>query len=227
MVNSDNAKLRLLDAAGPEFAAKGFEGATVREICLRAEVNVAAVNYYFGDKERLYVAAVKRARALREEQVPMPLWAETLPAEQKLRQFITILLSRMMGVQAASWQTRLMMREIQHPTTACRELVRDYMRPDFDLLLGILEELVPAETPRYRREQIGFSIVGQCFFYLAADNVVSLLIPAEELATHYQIDQLAEHIQQVSLAALGAAPPLDGMLLSPPTARPTNSWNPS
>ena len=57
----DLTKTRLLEAAGEEFADKGFEGATVRVICDRAGVNLAAVNYHFGDKEHLYVQALLHA----------------------------------------------------------------------------------------------------------------------------------------------------------------------
>jgi AcrR family transcriptional regulator len=46
---------RLLSAAGREFAERGYEAATVRDICLAAGVNLAAVNYYFGDS-RLEIA---------------------------------------------------------------------------------------------------------------------------------------------------------------------------
>ena len=50
---SVDPRLRILAAAGNEFAAGGYESATVRDICAAAAVNVAAVNYYFGDKRRL------------------------------------------------------------------------------------------------------------------------------------------------------------------------------
>ncbi len=60
----DDARTRILNTAGPIFAHKGYEAATVREICDQAEVNLASVNYYFGGKERLYIETVKRAHPI-------------------------------------------------------------------------------------------------------------------------------------------------------------------
>ena len=72
----DPTKVRLIEAAGEEFAEKGFECARVRTICERAGANVAAVNYHFGDKEQLYVEAVLDAHRCgfdrRTTERPMP-----------------------------------------------------------------------------------------------------------------------------------------------------------
>ena len=74
----DDTRERLLAAASRVFAEKGFEKATVREICQAAEVsNLAAVNYYFGDKERLYIESVKRAHRPRIAEIPLPVWEPT------------------------------------------------------------------------------------------------------------------------------------------------------
>src|SRR5487761_2369803 len=44
----------LLQAAAEIFAEVGYHAATTREICRRAEVNLASIHYYFGDKAELY-----------------------------------------------------------------------------------------------------------------------------------------------------------------------------
>ena len=54
----DTTRERIADAAGEIFAERGFDGTTVRDICQRAGANIAAVNYYFGDKQRLYLEAL-------------------------------------------------------------------------------------------------------------------------------------------------------------------------
>src|SRR6516164_2523355 len=87
MASADEPRQRLLEAAGEIFAAKGFEGATVRDICKRAGANIAAVNYYFRDKERLYIEAVKHAACIEPEEVHLA-WPPNTPAAVKLRDFI-------------------------------------------------------------------------------------------------------------------------------------------
>ena len=54
----ENTRGRLLAAAREVFSEHGFQRATVREICRRAEVNLAAVNYHFNGREALFVAAL-------------------------------------------------------------------------------------------------------------------------------------------------------------------------
>lgn len=207
-MSADETRHRLLETAGPIFAAKGFLGATVRDICNAAEMNLASVNYYFGDKERLYIETVKRASQMRAEEEPMPQWAQDTPPAEKLRGFIRTLTARMVALQEAPWQVQLMTREVLQPTSACKELVQEYFRPHFNLLLAILDEVLPEGTPQHRRHQIGFSIVGQIVHYRLAGDVVGMLVGEDELNEHFTIEQLADHVADFSLAALGLEPAL-------------------
>ncbi|MEQ8787295.1 MAG: CerR family C-terminal domain-containing protein [Pirellulaceae bacterium] len=207
-MSTDDTRSRVLDAAGAEFADKGFERATVRDICRRAGVNLASVNYYFGDKEQLYVETVKEAQRMRSAQVPAPQWDADTPPEQMLRDFVGMLLNRMLRVKTAPWHSRLMMREVLSPTKACREMSEEFIRPQFEMLLGIISRLASPSAPLHLRQQIAFSVVGQCLHYRLAGEIVEILIDDDTRRRHYQIESLADQITQFTLAALGAAPPL-------------------
>jgi len=193
---------RIIEAAGEIFAAKGFEAATVREICTRAEANVAAINYHFGDKQRLYIEAVKRAHRSREMQFPLPEWGPDVTAESKLADFIVTLLQRMTSPADAGWESELMSREIARPTEACAELARESIRPHFAVLNQILAELIPT-AEEVERHLTAFSVVGQCLHYKFADPVVRQLVSEEEYGT-YQIELLARHITDFTLRSLRA-----------------------
>ncbi len=207
-MSSDGTQQRIIDAAGPTFAAKGFEAATVREICRCAEVNLAAVNYHFGSKEGLYVATVREAHPDRLERRLAPEFAPgTTPAE-RLRGFVKALLGRLLELKTTDWQWRLLIREITAPTPMCREMLQEHFRAGFGSLLAIVDEVVGPALPPYRRHQIALSIIGQCVYYRSAASIVPMIVGEDELAAHYNVDELTEHITRFSLAALGLAPPV-------------------
>jgi TetR/AcrR family transcriptional regulator, regulator of cefoperazone and chloramphenicol sensitivity len=214
----DDTKTRLLQAAGKVFAAKGFEAATVREICRLAEVsNIAAVNYYFRDKESLYLESVRQAYCCRLSLIPRPDWPAGTPPADKLRYFIRSFLEALLEASHQPWQLELMMRELAHPSAACVEFVRDLARPNFDLVLGILDEVVPAATPPTKRHLIALSIIGQCIYHRLARAVVATLVGEEEFQI-YDAARLADHIIDFSLGALGLqhVPPRSTDMSSPP-----------
>jgi AcrR family transcriptional regulator len=45
---------KILKVANELFAKSGFDGTSIRDIATKAEVNVAAINYHFENKEKLY-----------------------------------------------------------------------------------------------------------------------------------------------------------------------------
>jgi TetR/AcrR family transcriptional regulator, regulator of cefoperazone and chloramphenicol sensitivity len=202
-LDSDRTRERILEAAGQLFADHGFEATTVRDICQTAGANIAAVNYYFGDKERLYVEAVVRAHKWRLDQVQLPAWDEETAAREKLADFIHTFFQRVLGGPDDTWRTRLVMREIMNPTKACKEIAHSNIRPQFEILQAILRDLLPASTSAEELHLTAFSIVGQCLFYHVAAPVIRNLIDDDEYAA-YGVDKLAAHVTKLMLAAIDA-----------------------
>ncbi len=49
---------RILAAAAPIFEAKGFDGASTRQLAAAAGLNISTLAYHFGNKEGLYLAVL-------------------------------------------------------------------------------------------------------------------------------------------------------------------------
>ncbi|MGH7942873.1 MAG: TetR/AcrR family transcriptional regulator [Limisphaerales bacterium] len=73
--NPGRSRERILSAALKEFAAKGFAGARVDVIARRARINKRMLYHYFGDKEELFKAVLRRKICERRS------WAETLSGD--------------------------------------------------------------------------------------------------------------------------------------------------
>ena len=58
--DTDATKAKLLDAAVSEFSERGFSGARVDDIAKRAGCNKERIYFYFGNKARLFEAALTR-----------------------------------------------------------------------------------------------------------------------------------------------------------------------
>jgi TetR/AcrR family transcriptional regulator, regulator of cefoperazone and chloramphenicol sensitivity len=195
---------RLLDAAGEEFAARGFRDATVRDICRRAGANVAAVNYHFGDKQGLYRAVF--AELAREALAASP--GATVdrggsPAD-RLRVFVSVMVSRVLGEGRSHRHDQLMAREMIEPTGALDEVVEGFIRPQYVYLRGVVAELLGPAADEHRVRLHSASVVGQVLFYKHAQPVVGRLMPEQPYDGPGR-EQIARHIAEVSLAALAAA----------------------
>jgi AcrR family transcriptional regulator len=108
----NDVRKRLLRTGLRLFSQKGFDGATVREICDEAESNLAAINYYFGDKTGYFQSVRAYARDLLHE-ITRDILEDQVDADPwgTLRRHISVLLSSSYDntlFQAA----RLRMREL-------------------------------------------------------------------------------------------------------------------
>ncbi|MFO0824016.1 MAG: CerR family C-terminal domain-containing protein [Gemmataceae bacterium] len=202
-----DARERLIVAAQEEFAEHGYKAATVRRICQAAGANIAAVNYYFGDKENLYIEAVKRAHECSGRMDPAQMPPPGTPPIEKLRGFIREMVTRMHAPASPS-AMKLMMREMADPGKAAHVVVSEFIQPMAFALQAILRELLP-HLDEQRLLMTGFSVIGQCLFY-RQNRPVSELIFGKEAVAALDVNAVADHVVQFTFAALGHAKPIGG-----------------
>ena len=198
----ERARERLLDAAGEVFAERGYPRATVREICRRANVNIASVNYYFKGKEDLYADvlefAYRQARRKYHDGDP-PGRAET--PERRLSRFVRIFLLRILDEGRPAWFGKLMAREIVEPTGALDRIIERAILPLHESLGALVREILKGRPKDAEIRRHVFSILGQCLFYRHARHVIARLHPDVRFDAA-EIDRTARHIIRVSLSAM-------------------------
>jgi AcrR family transcriptional regulator len=65
----EDTRLRILQTALQVFAAEGYEGASTRTLAQRANVNLPALQYYFGNKAGLYRAVIDHISETVEQRI--------------------------------------------------------------------------------------------------------------------------------------------------------------
>ncbi|NLI82759.1 MAG: CerR family C-terminal domain-containing protein [Deltaproteobacteria bacterium] len=198
---SPDTRERLLQAAGEAFARSGFRNATVREISKRANANVAAVSYHFGDKEGLYAAVLRHASMAALKKYPPDGGVQRdAPPEQRLAAFIRSFLHRVLDEGRPTWHGKLMAFETADPTPALDQILQELVRPTFETLLSIVRELQGKAANDETVYLSACSVVGQCLHYFYSRPVIERLVPMALGAS--TVDRLAEHITRFSLAAM-------------------------
>jgi AcrR family transcriptional regulator len=193
---------RLLEAAGEVFAEKGFRGATVRDICQKADANVAAVKYHFGDKEKLYAAAVRYAHMCGVGNIAdatRALPGDATPQE-RLRAFVRFMLQGILDTGKPAWHAKIVARELAEPTKVLDMIAEEGVKPRLKLLSEIIRSVIGADAPDAVVNRCARSVVGQILFYHFARPMLVRVFPNDKP----DVETLAEHITSFSLGGLRA-----------------------
>jgi AcrR family transcriptional regulator len=194
---------RLLRSAAQLFADRGFKKVTVRDICRAARANVAAVNYHFGDKGGLYREVLQLATdIMRATSEGARVAGEGQPADERLRRYIHVSLSRVTESTNAGWIARLINREMTDPTPAFDTLVEQGVRPRIDDLSAIVAEMIGCPVGDDRVLRCVVSIQAQWILFVPTP-IASRLRSKLQLRSE-NIDRVAEHIADFSLAGIRA-----------------------
>ena len=143
----DGAETReaILTAAADEFAEKGFELASAREICRRAGVNSALLSRYFGSKESLYRIVAKRLFG--DLGAPLARLAEGVKDDASWRAAVREWVDDMLFMtipteRAQKLCTALFRHEVTRPTKFHSELSDAFGKPVYEGLRALLSRKV-------------------------------------------------------------------------------------
>lgn len=198
-------RLRLIEAAGPVFARRGFADATVREIVAAAKANIAAVNYHFGDKLGLYRAVLEHYAGAAIAAHPVPdLSTSPQDPAALLRLFITAFIERLFHDGKPAWVSQIIAREMVEPTAAFQHLADNHMRPQLEILRGIVSALMKLPVSDERVHRSAASVIAQCVSYKQCAAAHRHLTPNQTYDAAGRA-RLAEHVTAFSLAGIRAA----------------------
>ena len=197
-------RIRLLEAAGPIFAAEGFHEAKIRSICARARANVAAVNYHFRDKLGLYTEVLRYSISAALIDPDLMANAADVSFEAKLRAFVRMILNSVFKATRPAWYMKLVLQEMSNPTPAIDELVKEFIRPRYRLLCELIGGMIGQSHKARVTQMCAHSVVGQARHYLIANAVIEKIWP-EFTFTAEELEELTDHIVVFSLAGVRAA----------------------
>jgi AcrR family transcriptional regulator len=197
----DPTREKLLEVAEHVFADRGYQAATIREICVRAGANVAAVNYHFGDKLGLYTEVLQQSiRAAQIDAIRNAL-DKTAPPEEILRAVIRARLQGLWRGDLRDWHFRILTHELAQPSPAFQQFVNKVGRPIFKRLLELVGGMIGLPPEDEKTRLCAVSVIGQILAYVFPGPFLAAVWPELKM-TQEQVERIADHIADFSLAYL-------------------------
>jgi AcrR family transcriptional regulator len=130
-------RARIVQAAIDEFAARGFKGASMDAIAARTHTTRALINYYFGSKEKIYLAVLEHVYGeIRDAEHQLDL--DRFAPGEAIRRYVEFTFNYYMDHEGF---VRLVVAENQVRGRHLRKsrAMRTLNRPVVDLLARVIE----------------------------------------------------------------------------------------
>ncbi len=184
----------ILAAAEAEFADKGYELASAREICRRADANPALLSRYFGSKEALYRIVAKRLFG--DLGAPLATLAENVTDAVSWRAAVQTWVDDMLFMtlptkHAQKLCAALFRHEVTRPTKFHSEFKKDFGKPVYDALRDLLAMAV---SDPVQLELWASTVWAQVSVYALADAKWHVSFRPTGVSTRAWADKVRDHI---------------------------------
>jgi AcrR family transcriptional regulator len=206
----NETQVRILDAAEELFMQHGFEGASMRMLTARADVNLAAINYHFGSKDALIEAVFRRrldpmnaARIAELDRLEADAQGRPLAAERIIRAFIGPSLTLIADAKCGGRNfIRLLGRTYTDPSKSIRHLIGALYEPAMARFKAAFEKALPQMPADELVWRMHF-MFGTLAYTLAATDTVQLIAGCKP-EDRYDARLLEERLAAFLLAGLHA-----------------------
>lgn len=196
----NDARSKLVMAGLQIFAEKGFEGATTREICELAGVNISAIRYYFGDKAGLYRAAFNEPLGDKPCYSSIETFSE-LPLPEALALFFREFLEPLKKGEALRLVMKLHYREMLEPTGAWQQEIDSEIKPQHSAMVAMLKQHFGLARINNDLHRLAFAIIGMAVHFYVGYDVVKTIAP-QIIESPTAIDALANSLTSYALAMI-------------------------
>ena len=142
-----STKARILSAAEEVFAARGFDGASTREIAARAGVNISSLHYHWESKETLYFAVFRNIFDRLVDLLQHTL-APLLAGGGKRTQVIDLTMAKLFDFFADNPNVpKLLLRRVVENEDIDVGIERDILVPTWDVFSAWLNKLGRRRIP--------------------------------------------------------------------------------
>jgi AcrR family transcriptional regulator len=198
-----STKGRILTAAEEVFAARGFQGASTREIAARAGVNISSLHYHWESKETLYFAVFRNVydqlvARLRDTLAPLLAGPGRTPA------VIDVAMEELFDFFAGHPNVpKLLMRRILENEEIDIGIDRDILLPAWDVFSGWLAQLGRQRPSDVEARLFMLSVHSVLLVYLLDSRPYRNLLGGSVLGGALR-EQLRQHVTRLVHSLLGA-----------------------
>ena len=201
-------RTRLLMAALKLFSEQGYAKTSIRAIAAEAQVNVASVSYYFGDKAALYAAVFSEPLGNMHSLIP-DFTHPDVPLREALQCYFRGALAPLQQGELMRQCVRLHIREILEPTGQRDRHMDKNARQPHQAFVGLLCRHMGVTQADDGMHRLAFILAGLAFQLWSHREVVDAMRP-QLLATPEAVDAWIDRMTAYALAIVAAEQALRG-----------------